>query len=183
LIELIKFGGSLCRPESIHSAVSWLERQAQSHPIVVVCGGGAYADAVRSEQKRLGLNDLVAHRQALLAMEQTALYIQEFWRLTTGRIIPISDSGAAMTLWSPRKIMFDQHAIPADWAITSDSLAAWLANQIHAQQLSLMKSLDIGYDQGNPAEWRDKGWVDGAFCRMTQSAHYPIQLVGKQIWG
>ena len=183
MIEVIKFGGSLCHPERIHLAIAWLEKRAQSHSVVVVCGGGAYADTVRSEQQRLGFDDVVAHRQALLAMEQTALFLQARWHEMTGRRLPLSESGAPMTLWSPRKVLFDQTVIPATWDITSDSLAAWLANQMGAQELSLMKSLDMGLDQGSPIEWQAKGWVDAAFCEMTQSAPYTIRLVGEQVWG
>lgn len=182
MIEVIKLGGSLCHPRTIQAAIVWLEQQAQSHSIIVVCGGGAYADTVRIQQQRLGFDDVIAHRQALLAMEQTAIYLQRVWNQTTGRDMPISEYGAPMTLWSPRRLLFDQSAIPASWAITSDSLAAWLANQMGAHQLSVMKSLDIGLDQGSPQEWHQKGWVDAAFTDMTQAATYTIQLVGRQVW-
>jgi len=183
LIEVIKFGGSLCHPNSIHAAIRWLEQQAQSHSLVVVCGGGAYADTVRAEQRHLGFDDVVAHRQALLAMEQTAVLLQSVWLDTTGRELPISESGVAMSLWSPRGLLFDQQRVSASWDITSDSLSAWLANQIGAHQLSLMKSLDIGFDLGSPQNWRRQGWVDAAFSEMTEGAAYPIRLVGRQVWG
>lgn len=183
MIEVIKFGGSLCHPDSIHAALAWLEQQAQSHSIVVVCGGGAYADLVRSEQQRLGFDDEIAHRQALLTMEQTAFFLQGIWQHITGRVMPISDSGAAMTLWSPRRLLLDHHAVPASWDITSDSLSIWLANEIGATQLSLMKSLDISLDQGSPFDWHVKGWVDAAFSDMAQGAAYPIRLVGREVWG
>jgi aspartokinase-like uncharacterized kinase len=174
LIEVIKFGGSLCHPDTIHAAIAWLEQQAQSHSVVVVCGGGAYADLVRTEQQRLGFDDVIAHRQALLAMEQTAFILQGTWQQRTGRAMPISDSGTSMTLWSPRRLLLDQNVVPASWDITSDSLASLL---------SLMKSLDISFDQGSPVDWHSKGWVDAAFSEMALGAAYPIRLVGRQVWG
>jgi aspartokinase-like uncharacterized kinase len=183
LIEVIKFGGSLCHPDTIHAAIAWLEQQAQSHSVVVVCGGGAYADLVRTEQQRLGFDDVIAHRQALLAMEQTAFILQGTWQQRTGRAMPISDSGTSMTLWSPRRLLLDQNVVPASWDITSDSLAVWLAKEIGASLLSLMKSLDISFDQGSPVDWHSKGWVDAAFSEMALGAAYPIRLVGRQVWG
>lgn len=182
LIEVIKLGGSLCAPDSIAAAIAWLERQAQSHPVVVVCGGGTYADTVRSEQRRLNFDDVVAHRQALLAMEQTAIYLQDRWKQFTGRDLPLSESAEPMSVWSPRRLLFDQSRVPATWDITSDSLAAWLAQHIGANQLSLMKSLDMGLAPGLPLSWQEKGWVDQAFCDMTQFTHYSIRLVGRQVW-
>ena len=183
MIEVIKFGGSLCQPDALTAAIAWMARQAQSHSIVVVCGGGAYADTIRSEQKRLALDDVVAHRQALLAMEQTALLVQRAWYQKTGVELPLSESGDPMTLWSPRGLLFDHQEVPASWDITSDSLSVWLAHKIQAQQLSLMKNLDLGLETGSPKEWQAKGWVDHAFCDLALNARYPIGLVGRRLWG
>ena len=43
---------------------------------VIVPGGGPFADAVRALQPALGMGELVAHRMAILAMQQFGLALQ-----------------------------------------------------------------------------------------------------------
>ena len=70
-VTIVKFGGSLA--QTPHCA-AWLEvLAAWRGPLIVVPGGGPFADAVRAAQAAMGFDDAVAHRMALLAMEQFAV--------------------------------------------------------------------------------------------------------------
>jgi len=67
---VVKLGGSVVRSGRL---TPWLDAMtAAEQPIVVVPGGGALADEVRSCQRQLGFGDPAAHRMALLAMDQLA---------------------------------------------------------------------------------------------------------------
>ena len=67
---VVKLGGSVVRSPELRP---WLDAIAASPaPVVVVPGGGALADEVRSCQAALGFGDAAAHRMALLAMDQLA---------------------------------------------------------------------------------------------------------------
>ena len=69
-LAVVKLGGSVVRSRELSA---WLDVIAASpRPIVVVPGGGALADEVRSAQTKLGFGDGAAHRMALLAMDQLA---------------------------------------------------------------------------------------------------------------
>src|SRR5437763_974004 len=67
-LTVIKLGGSHAfAPHLAH----WLDAIGHcAGRIVVVPGGGPFADAVRDAQPRMGFDDSAAHRMALLAMEQ-----------------------------------------------------------------------------------------------------------------
>ncbi|MEJ2434100.1 MAG: hypothetical protein P8Y53_13415 [Pseudolabrys sp.] len=67
-VTVVKLGGS--QSGSAHLR-GWLKALAEcGGRVVVVPGGGPFADAVRMAQLKMGLGDAVAHHMALLAMEQ-----------------------------------------------------------------------------------------------------------------
>lgn len=181
-MNIVKVGGSLCRPEWQDALVDWLERLACSAPVLVVTGGGAHADLVRSEQRRLHFDDLTAHRQALLAMEQQAWWLQGVWVQRHGRHCPVDASGAPGTLWTPRDLLDPPGDVEVSWSVTSDSLAVWLAARCSARMLWLLKSIDGGEASGTPADWAAQGWVDARFPDYARRAACPIRLLGRSAW-
>ena len=68
---VVKLGGSL---NSDPVLPQWLELLAElgGGRVIVVCGGGAFADEVRRAQAHWHFDDLPAHNMAVLAMAQTA---------------------------------------------------------------------------------------------------------------
>ena len=113
--------------------------------IIIVPGGGRFADRVRAEQRSTGMDDADAHRLAIRAMEQYAAVLcrMEPRLYPVGDISEISGAGGAPTLpvWLPGNWLAGQHDIPATWQVTSDSLALWFAGNINAKALILVKSV------------------------------------------
>jgi len=181
-MEIVKFGGSLCRPEWQAPLLDWLEARARAGAVVVVCGGGAHAELVRSEQQRLGFDDLTAHRQALLAMEQLAWWLHGAWLARHGRRCPVSTEVRAGVLWVPRSLVEDPAGLEVSWSLTSDSLAAWLAAQQPTGHLWLLKSLDCAVAPGGPIDWARQGWVDPCFPDYAGRAACGITLLGRAGW-
>ena len=72
---VIKLGGSLSQAETLVSCLDRLEQQYKDKPVVIVPGGGAFADQVRLAQGRWQFDDITAHRMAILAMQQMALKV------------------------------------------------------------------------------------------------------------
>jgi aspartokinase-like uncharacterized kinase len=161
-LTVVKLGGSLLEAGR---AKRWLAHWAAptGAPVVVVPGGGVFADAVRDAQPRLGFDDGAAHAMAVLAMAQTAMVFHSWcpaW--TLGHGVDALRRLAAQrrpALWCPT-VLPDT---PVGWHVTSDSLAAWLAAQLGAQRLVLVKSVAAPAGSG-PAQWQAAGWVDAAFA-------------------
>lgn len=159
-LTVIKLGGSLLEAGRARAWLThWAARQV---PVVVVPGGGPFADAVRSQQRVLGYDDRAAHRMAVLAMAQTACVFQS-WCPAWQPGHDVDDLRALVgagrpALWCPTVLP----ATAEGWQVTSDSLAAWLATQLDARQLLIVKS--IAAPAGSPpAHWQAQGWVDAAF--------------------
>src|SRR5262245_51683374 len=65
---VIKLGGSFAFSADL---ADWIAAIAGcAGRVVIVPGGGPFADAVRAAQAQMGFDDCAAHRMALLAMEQ-----------------------------------------------------------------------------------------------------------------
>src|SRR5580700_8482139 len=76
---VVKLGGSFAYSDYLRD---WIEALAAcAGRVVIVPGGGPFADAVRSAQTRMGFDDGAAHHMALLAMEQYGRALASFNRL------------------------------------------------------------------------------------------------------
>ena len=140
---IVKVGGSLEMAPGIGELLALLVDYGRSR-IVVVPGGGRFADRVRASQTELNLNDVTAHVMAIRAMEQFAevlcgLNPNLHPIVHTGEIDAINKK-STIPVWFPGKLLAGQPDIPASWQVTSDSLALWFAGKINAEALILVKS-------------------------------------------
>ena len=122
----------------------------ERHPLLVVPGGAGFADAVRDADRRFGLRAEASHRMAILGMEQFGWLLSE---LIPGaeRCADLARVGTGRTtVLLPAALPLD--ALPASWQVTSDSIAAWVAVQVGAGRLVLVKGVDGLY-----AEWPARG--------------------------
>jgi aspartokinase-like uncharacterized kinase len=123
---VVKLGGSVVRSSELQS---WLDAIAQgAGRIVVVPGGGALADEVRSSQSSLGFGDEAAHRMALLAMDQLAWAVAG---LRPGFEVGDTEQALRDTLeqnqvavWAPYALVSNRRDIPQSWTVTSARVPA-----------------------------------------------------------
>ena len=144
-VTVIKLGGSLMRSAELTLWLESITKLAQKTRVIIVPGGGEFADKVRETQQSLCFDNQTAHRLALLAMFQ-------YGYLLTGlnpsikiienidELLSTKDSQMPM-LWLPDVLLNDFSEIPASWDYSSDSIALWLATKVNAEQLILIKTL------------------------------------------
>jgi 5-(aminomethyl)-3-furanmethanol phosphate kinase len=137
---IVKLGGSHAGGPHLKD---WLAAiAAEAGAVVIVPGGGPFADAVRSTQASMGYDDSAAHAMALMAMAQFGRALESLnpaLRLAASRsaILRALKDGK-VPIWSPEP-MTRAAALPETWALTSDSLAAWLAGALGVGRLVLVK--------------------------------------------
>jgi 5-(aminomethyl)-3-furanmethanol phosphate kinase len=177
---VVKIGGSLAETGRLVDIVELVSRARR--PTVIVPGGGSFADAVREAQASLGISDRAAHEMAILAMQQMALAIVA---LQPKRLVG-AESMAAMRramdagnvpVWFPHKLCVNDRAIPADWSITSDGLAARLAERLHALSLILVKSQRVAPHM-TAASLAAANIVDAAFPEIVTRGKIDWRIVG-----
>jgi 5-(aminomethyl)-3-furanmethanol phosphate kinase len=166
---VIKLGGSLALSPALKE---WLAVIATAQaPVVVVAGGGPFADAVREAQPLIGFDDNAAHRMAILAMAQFAEALASL-----DARLALADSEASIAaalererpaIWNPLPLALDPE-IPHRWDVTSDSLAAWLARRLGAAHLILIKQVDRPPPPLSAEALAESGIVDRAFPEMAR---------------
>lgn len=150
-------------------------------PIVVVPGGGTFADAVRKAQSELKFSDAAAHRMAMLAMHQMGLLLADL----NPRLVPVETlaslrraiAGAKVPVWLPLKLAAGDKRIPADWSVTSDGLAARLAERLRGATVVLVKSCQVP-PGATLAGLVQMGVVDPTFAAIVERAHLPWRVLG-----
>ena len=166
---VVKLGGSLQGSPNLRR---WLKVIAASAaPVVIVPGGGPFADEVRLAQKRLKFSDAVAHHMALLAMEQ---YGRVHRRLGSLRLRPKRPSPSIKAACGVGQVA----------GLAADKNGAWAAGYrrklgrhlrqpgalagaaIESRGLVLVKSARLPKGPRTAAELSRRGIVDAAFPRM-----------------
>ena len=76
MLTVVKVGGGLARPRRRRAARTLRGARGgrADEALLVVPGGGGFADAVRDYDGRFGLLHATAHRLAILAMDQFGGY-------------------------------------------------------------------------------------------------------------
>jgi 5-(aminomethyl)-3-furanmethanol phosphate kinase len=141
---VVKVGGSLLKEEGMLAlAIAALERTAPIRTLLVVPGGGPFADTVREVDRRLRLSADDAHWMAILAMEQFALLLVT--RLRNAELVyhpgdmARAHSRGLLPVLAPYQWLREADPLPHSWDVTSDSIAAWVAAAVGARHLILIK--------------------------------------------
>ena len=102
-------------------------------PVLIVPGGGKFADLVR----RLAVSDTAGHWMATAGMEQFGWYISSHGVPAATEIaLP-----AGVTVLLPYCALREADPLPHSWEVTSDTIAAWVAKELSIDLL-LLKSVD-----------------------------------------
>ena len=141
---VVKVGGSLLELEgALPRACAVLSALARRERLLVVPGGGRFADAVRAADRAHGLDPSTAHWMAILAMDQCAHLLAS--HLDGGVLVEQPDAIAAsltsghVPILAPYRWLREADPLPHSWDVTSDSIAAWVAGVLGVPRLVLIK--------------------------------------------
>lgn len=174
---VVKVGGSLYDlPQLGTHLQGWLDRLAAPE-LLLVPGGGKSADLIWEMDCLHRLGEETSHWLAVRALTFNAYLLEAL--LPTSRVIctlderhMLRDKGMVAILDVYHFLRDDETRpgrLPHHWAVTSDSIAARVAQVAGANELILLKSVTIP----SGMNWREAaqlGQVDAFFPEMVQSA-------------
>jgi aspartokinase-like uncharacterized kinase len=179
-MRIIKLGGSLAHAGTLRDSLQRIA--AYNMPVVIVPGGGLFAESVREAQQYWQFDDGTAHEMAVLAMQQMALLMRglqnDFLIARSNAAIRSALIREKTVIWSPDITELNAAGIAASWDVSADSLAAWLAGELSADELYLVKAASIVADMRLSA-LAEYGIIDAAFCDFTARlpAHCQIRVL------
>jgi aspartokinase-like uncharacterized kinase len=166
VVWVVKVGGSLLGSPELERWLGLFAKFSDGN-IILVPGGGLFADAVRDAQKVSKISEACAHKLAVLAMDQFGLLLANMNSdLAVARTQMEIDERTwqhRCIVWLPSQMVLADDSIPKIWNVTSDSIAAWLAGKVDAQQLILVKSDKPDGPELSLRMMQESGIVDEAF--------------------
>jgi aspartokinase-like uncharacterized kinase len=146
---VIKIGGGLLGvPGALAAVCTAVGAFGRREAIVVVPGGGPFANAVRELDRGTGVSADTAHWMAILAMDQYAHLLAE--RIDGAALVEewgaIAGALAAgrVVVLAPSRWLRAADPLPHSWDATSDSVAAFVAGALDARRLVLVKPAEVG---------------------------------------
>jgi Uncharacterized archaeal kinase related to aspartokinases, uridylate kinases len=139
-VTVIKVGGSLSsEPKKLRALMKKIGALSKTNLLVVVPGGGAFADTVRKYDKQFSLDRCVSHRMAILAMDQYGLLLSDLVA-NSAVVRSFSEAMAAadldkLPIFLPSQVMFEDDPLENSWKVTSDSIALYIAHRLHAAKV------------------------------------------------
>ena len=144
---ILKIGGSLYDSPHLNN---WLLKTVNEvrNNIIIVPGGGPFADQVRKASKQWKLPKECAHDMAVLGMQQYAHMMVGINNKLDLIDTSMSENRQSfgvnkVAVWAPYNEVNKANDIEKDWQTTSDSLALWLAIKVSAKHLCLVKSASV----------------------------------------
>lgn len=177
-VRVIKLGGSLLDCPDLSDRFScWLTKQSPATN-VVIAGGGAIVEALRQLDRVQAMPPETAHGLAIHAMSMTAALAAEL--LPDSSLVRCANELVACDRNGP--LVFDvaefmrddaqlADALPCNWDVTSDSIAARVASRLAACELVLLKSA-LPAERATRERLAGQGFVD---------AHFPVAAASMSV--
>jgi len=144
---VVKVGGSLAEdPERLINLCAKLSEFAKKYALVVVPGGGRFADVVRDSDDRFKLSSVISHRMAILGMDQFGLLLSQITPNSCATYL-LNDAKQlseleVVPIFLPSRLMFKEDPLKNSWDVTSDSIAAYVASRLQADKVLLVTDVD-----------------------------------------
>ncbi|TFF93563.1 MAG: hypothetical protein EU543_03350 [Promethearchaeota archaeon] len=154
-IILVKLGGAIIEHEnnltsSINQFKTLIFKKNIIKKVIIIPGGGSYANFIRYIDKKSHLGDDLAHWEAILAMNWNAFNIHNKFRNTNlisefsslQKTLKENSESEEIIIFQPFTYLKYKDELPHSWTITSDSIALYIANKYSLNVCYLIKDVD-----------------------------------------
>lgn len=152
-LVVMKLGGSLLSSPDLASRVRHLLSLVDGSRVLIVVGGGPAADVVRDWSQIYSLSEEASHWLALRSLSTTRALVLQL----LPECLEIRTRDEAQQHWERGLIplLLDVESylrqvespgrpvLPHRWDVTSDSISAWVATHWMADELILLKSIEL----------------------------------------
>jgi len=176
---VLKIGGSWITNPKLKTLIGRLEKKKKGK-IIIVAGGGCFADSVRFAFKKTKMSEKLANTLALKSTEIFCSYLKNINKklyLTTDKRFKEN----SLNVWLPSVILSNEKSFKKNWNSTSDSVAAWLSENIKANGLVLIKKLKKFEKINKLKKKKKKNIIDKNTSTYLKSFKGEIKITGLDI--
>ena len=178
----IKIGGSLYDSPYL---VEWLNviDQYSSTKIVIIPGGGPFANQVRRADEKYHLSPIHSHNMAVMAMQQYGTILASLCpnmkpANALNKIHEVWEN-SKVAIWEPYRMVSEECELDKTWDVTSDSLSVWLSSKLNLKKLLLIKSSDYVLEEKNITVLSNKNCIDSNFQTLANDANICAHVLHK----
>jgi aspartokinase-like uncharacterized kinase len=144
---VVKVGGSLSAyPKKLRSLCIKISEISKKQKLIVIPGGGEFADVVRCLDKSFHLSASTSHKMAILGMDQYGMLLSDLipGSISTNtleeikRIIDLNK----IPIFLPSNLLLQEDPLENSWAVTSDSIAVYIAGRLQVAKVILVTDVD-----------------------------------------
>jgi aspartokinase-like uncharacterized kinase len=188
-IVVVKVGGSLYDWPQLGTRLREYLGTFRGRSIVLVPGGGPFANVIRSMDETHRLGEERAHWLALQSLALAAHFLEQLLPgakvidgISAARNSWVVDRASILNIFRfARGDESRPHHLPHRWSATSDSFAARVAIVARAERLILLKSSPPSADSDWTVAAR-LGHVDALFPATIAEATFPVEMVNLRDW-
>ena len=154
-VAVFKIGGKILEDyKNLECTISQLKKLYDDNTlqkIVIIPGGGSYANFIRGIDKKLVLGDDLAHWMAIFSMDYNGKELN--------RIFPEIEcfddfkntqlAKRIFCIFLPYSYLRKKDELPHSWDVTSDSIAIYIANKLNLNDCYLIKDIEGIYNKNN----------------------------------
>ncbi|MHA1461308.1 MAG: amino acid kinase family protein, partial [Promethearchaeota archaeon] len=145
---IFKIGGKILEnSKNIESTVSQLTQLYEKNvlqKIILIPGGGSYANFIRKIDEELKLGDDLAHWMAVYSMNYNGIELnRKYPNLECiEELNTFQDAQKIFCVFLPYNYLRNNDTLPHSWDVTSDSIALYVANELNLNQCFLIKDVE-----------------------------------------
>jgi aspartokinase-like uncharacterized kinase len=148
---IVKVGGSLSLyPEKLRALCLKISEISKEQKLIVVPGGGGFADVVRCLDKSFHLSCSTSHGMAILGMDQYGMLLADLipGSITAHKLEEIKCffDLKKLPIFLPSHLLLRDNHLENSWAVTSDSIAVYIAGRLQVTKVLLVTDVDGIYN-------------------------------------
>ena len=180
---ILKIGGSWITSNHLNELIDLLKKKTSTDNLILVVGGGCFADSVRWAFKKKKMSMKTANYLALKSTEIFARMLKEIDEdIQLIKNIKSLKKKGNLKVWLPSKLLKEESSFLKNWDSTSDSVAAWLYEKLNAKGLLFIKSLKLTRKRYNLKYLQDQKIIDQNVGKYILKKN-DIRIVGPEIIG
>ena len=146
---LAKIGGKIIEhPEQLRSTLNQFKillfEKKKFDNVILIPGGGSYANFVRVLDNKLKIGDTLSHWMAIYSMNWNGIAISDLYEEINciTDINELKKTKARISIFLPFDFLYKTDKLPHNWSVTSDSITIYIAYILNLKKCFLIKNID-----------------------------------------